>query len=58
MYREVRAIGGALNRIPDEATAFAHRSAEVMITTVMLGTPEDHGPRLPAFEELWARLGP
>lgn len=58
MYREVRAIGGALNRVPAEATAFAHRNAEVMITTVLLGTPEDHGPRLPAFEELWTRLRP
>ncbi|GAA4061426.1 FAD-binding oxidoreductase [Nonomuraea soli] len=58
MYREVRFIGGALNRVAPEATAFAHRDAEVMISTVLLGAPEDHPARLEAFEELWAGLRP
>ncbi|MFI6504911.1 FAD-binding oxidoreductase [Nonomuraea typhae] len=58
MYREIRAIGGALNRVPAHATAFAHRDAVAMVQTVLLGTPEQHGPRLPAFEALWAALKP
>lgn len=53
---ELRALGGAMARVPAEATAFAHRDSAIMLTTAVLGTPEDHQPRLGDFEAMWARF--
>ncbi|GAA0388823.1 FAD-binding oxidoreductase [Microbispora corallina] len=55
---EIRMIGGAMNRVPSDATAFAHRDAEIMLTTVVLGGPAEHAPILGDFEALWRRLAP
>jgi hypothetical protein len=41
MYVEFRNLGGAFGRVPSDATAFAYRDSEVMITTALLGSPED-----------------
>ena len=30
---QIRALGGAMARVPDDATAFAHRQSRLMITT-------------------------
>ncbi|HEY9294476.1 MAG TPA: FAD-binding oxidoreductase [Microlunatus sp.] len=58
MAIEIRAIGGALGQVDPIATAFAHRSAQFMINTVLIGTPAAQEPQLPAFTELWGRLTP
>ncbi|WP_266095041.1 FAD-binding oxidoreductase [Microlunatus elymi] len=58
MAVEVRAIGGALNRTDAAATAFAHRSAQFMINTVLVGTPAQQQPHLPAFARLSDELRP
>ncbi|EGJ77101.1 putative FAD linked oxidase domain protein [Streptomyces sp. Tu6071] len=58
LYVEIRSIGGALNRVPNDATAFAHRSTEAMIMGVLLGSPEGNEPLLPAYEAFWTALAP
>lgn len=55
---ELRALGGAMSRVPAHETAFAHRDAEMMVLTAVLGTPADHVPLMPAFEALWEALEP
>ncbi|MFE0150446.1 FAD-binding oxidoreductase [Nonomuraea sp. NPDC059007] len=56
MFREIRAIGGAMGRGDD--TAFAHRDSEAMLMGVLLGTPADHPARLPAYDALWEAMEP
>ena len=58
MATEIRAIGGGLGRVGPGETAFAHRAAQFMINTVLIGTPPLQEPRLPAFSELWQGLRP
>lgn len=55
---EVRAIGGALSAVPPAATAFAHRSAQFMINTALLGTPEDQADLLAAVDARWQAIAP
>lgn len=53
----LRALGGAFSRIPHDATAFAHRSAEVMITALRF-SPGPDAPTLtgiPGWSALVAR---
>lgn len=58
LYVEIRSIGGALNRVPQDATAFPHRSTQAMIMGVLLGSPEGNEPLLPAYEAFWTALAP
>ncbi|MFI6600763.1 FAD-binding oxidoreductase [Nonomuraea sp. NPDC050536] len=58
MYVELRAVGGAMARVPADDTAFAHRSAEIMLLTVVLGSPDDHMPVRDEFEAVWRVLEP
>ncbi|MEV0972272.1 FAD-binding oxidoreductase [Microtetraspora glauca] len=54
----VRSVGGAVSRIPDDATAYAHRQAELMVVTTTAGpTPVVEAAR-PALEAIWGRLTP
>ncbi|SEG99785.1 FAD/FMN-containing dehydrogenase [Nonomuraea solani] len=54
----VRSVGGAVSRVPDDATAYAHRRAELMFVTTVAGpTPVVEAAR-PALAALWERLGP
>jgi FAD/FMN-containing dehydrogenase len=54
----IRSVGGAVSRIPDDATAYAYRQAELMIVTTIAGpTPVVDAAR-PALEAIWRRLAP
>ncbi|WP_405084166.1 FAD-binding oxidoreductase [Microbispora sp. NBC_01389] len=55
---ELRALGGAMGRVPAGATAFAHRDAEILLTTVVLGGRAEHAPVRESFEALWRGLTP
>ena len=58
LYVEIRSIGGALNLVAEDATAFAHRDTQALIMGVLLGSPEDNEPLLPTYEEFWSVLAP
>ncbi|MET9413614.1 FAD-binding oxidoreductase [Streptomyces klenkii] len=58
LYVEIRSIGGALSQVPEDATAFIHRSTQAMIMGVLLGSPEGNEPLLPAYEAFWSALAP
>jgi hypothetical protein len=53
----VRSVG-AVSRVPADATAYAHRQAELMVVTTLAGPePAVEGAR-PALETIWGRLAP
>jgi FAD/FMN-containing dehydrogenase len=54
----VRSIGGALARVADDATAFAHRRAELMIATALAGPAPAVEAALPALDAVWQQLAP
>lgn len=54
----LHSLGGAFAQVPSEATAFAHRSAELMVTTFAV-CPDDAVIGVRArLDLLWNRLGP
>jgi hypothetical protein len=54
----VRSVGGAVSRIPDDTTAYAHRQAELMFVTTTAGPKTVIEAARPALEAIWARLAP
>ncbi len=54
----VRSVGGAVSRVPDHATAYAHRHAELMLVTVLAGPKPLVEAARPALEAIWRRLAP
>jgi FAD/FMN-containing dehydrogenase len=54
----VRALGGAVARVPDDATAYAHRQAELLVVTLTAGPPSVVEAARPGLDRLWARLEP
>ncbi|ACQ81908.1 FAD linked oxidase domain protein [Beutenbergia cavernae DSM 12333] len=54
----LRSVGGAVSRIPADATAYAHRSAELLVVTVTAGPEPVVEAALPALDATWARLAP
>ena len=54
----VRSVGGAVSRVPADATAYAHRRAELMITTTSAGPDALVEAARPAVDAIWARLAP
>ncbi|SIR28182.1 FAD-binding oxidoreductase [Micromonospora avicenniae] len=54
----VRSVGGAVSRIPGDATAYTHREAELMVVTTAAGPEPVVGAIRPALEAIWRRLAP
>ena len=55
---QLRALGGAMARVPGDATAFAHRGSRIMVNVAAFhdGTPESRARRLAWVENLSAAL--
>ncbi|MEU6992299.1 FAD-binding oxidoreductase [Streptomyces sp. NPDC046465] len=58
LFLEFRSLGGALNRVPADATAFAHRDCEVLMNTINMGTREANEAAAPALARFWESLAP
>ncbi|MEV0195265.1 FAD-binding oxidoreductase [Nonomuraea sp. NPDC050691] len=54
----VRSVGGAVSRVPGEATAYAHRQAELMVVTTTAGPQPVVEAARPGLEAIWGRLAP
>ncbi|WP_350278837.1 FAD-binding oxidoreductase [Kribbella sp. HUAS MG21] len=54
----VRSVGGAVARVAEDATAYAHRQAELMFVTTTVGPPPVIEATRPAREQLWNQLAP
>ena len=54
----VRSVGGAVSRVPDDATAYAHRQAELMVVTTAAGPKPVVEAARPALAAMWGRLAP
>jgi FAD/FMN-containing dehydrogenase len=54
----VRSVGGAVSRLSNDATAYAHRQAELMFVTTLVGPAPVMEAARPAFEAVWNRLEP
>ncbi|WP_101783091.1 FAD-binding oxidoreductase [Nonomuraea indica] len=54
----VRSVGGAVSRVPHDATAYAHRRAELMVVTTVVGPQPVVEAARPALDTLWTALAP
>jgi FAD/FMN-containing dehydrogenase len=54
----VRSVGGAVSRVADDATAYSHRQAELMLVTIIVGPKPALEAARPALETMWAKLAP
>jgi FAD/FMN-containing dehydrogenase len=54
----IRSVGGAVTRVADDATAYAHRQAELMFATTVIGPPPAIKAAAPAVDGIWSRLAP
>ena len=54
----VRSVGGAVSRVPGDATAYAHRQAELVVVTTVAGPAPAVAAARPALEAIWGRLAP
>jgi FAD/FMN-containing dehydrogenase len=57
-FISVRSVGGAVSRVPDDATAYAHRRAELMVVTTAVGPAPALEAARPALDAIWDRLAP
>ncbi|MGW8529692.1 MULTISPECIES: LLM class flavin-dependent oxidoreductase [Nocardiopsidaceae] len=49
-FMQLRQVGGAVNDVPADATAYAHRTQNFCLATM------SSGPRVPRMDERWAEL--
>ncbi|MCW6005083.1 FAD-binding oxidoreductase [Micromonospora sp. CPCC 205371] len=54
----IRSVGGAVSQVPDDATAYAHRRAELMFVTTIAGPKPVVEAAGPGLEAIWGRLAP
>jgi FAD/FMN-containing dehydrogenase len=54
----LRSVGGAVARVPVDATAYAHRQAELMVLTLTAGDGLAVAAAQPAVDAIWGRLAP
>ncbi|HEX3296020.1 MAG TPA: FAD-binding oxidoreductase [Nocardioides sp.] len=54
----LRSVGGAVSRVPEDATAYAHRAAQLMIVTTVVGPPPAVEAARPALDGVWETLAP
>ncbi len=57
-FISVRSLGGALSRVPDHATAYAHRQAQLLLVTITAGPEPVIEAARPALDTLWRSLTP
>ena len=54
----VRSLGGAMSRVTADATAFAHRQAELVFVTLTAGPPPVVEGASAGMDAIWERLAP
>jgi FAD/FMN-containing dehydrogenase len=54
----IRWVAGALNDVAPDATAFAHRDVEVMLTGVSLGPPPVQAAAAADVDAFWSAVAP
>jgi FAD/FMN-containing dehydrogenase len=54
----VRSLGGAVSRVPSDATAYAHRQAELMFVTTIAGPAPAVEAARQDLAALWGKLAP
>jgi len=54
----IRSVGGAVARVPEDATAYAHRKAALMVATTTVGPEPVIAAARPGLDAFWARLAP
>lgn len=55
---QLRVLGGAMERVPADATAFAHRDAKFALMVTNFGVGDDDSARVARTERLWQALRP
>lgn len=54
----IRSVGGAVARVPGDATAYAHRQAELMVATLVGGPVHVVEAARAGLDAIWEKLGP
>ncbi|WP_030440046.1 FAD-binding oxidoreductase [Actinoplanes subtropicus] len=57
-FLAIRTVGGAVSRVADDATAYPHRKAELLVVATTLGPDPVIAAATPALNAFWHRLAP